>query len=117
MFSAGVVLQDARRCRRFDGEALHAAAPELQYVLRVGESSAAEAAAPDRHLALAERRVGQRFFVVRAERLKAQPPGVIAAGPRSVRNLGVFQAFALDDRQLPPGAVDPDVPGDMPRRT
>src|SRR5438045_3756356 len=96
---------------------LHLATPDLQDFGRVLQPTAAVPAAADGHHALAADDVGERFGVVWAERLRPQPAGVFRSGPGfGPADFAVLEAFTLDDRDLTPGAVEPDVPRDVAGR-
>ena len=95
---------------------LHRASPELQDFGGRRQAAPAVAASPDGHHALADESVGQRLAVTRPERLEAEPAGVRQPVPPLTRHFAQLQPLALDDGHLPPGAVEPHVPRDVPGR-
>jgi hypothetical protein len=94
----------------------HFAAPKLEDVFGIWQSPAAIAAPAERHHSLADERIGQGFVVVRPEGLKAEPARVISARPLYGRKFRRLQGFALDDGHLAPRSIEPNIPGNMPRR-
>ena len=117
VLTRAVVLDHGRGRRRGDRRLLDRASPELQDFGGIGQAAPAVAAPADRHHALADQGVGQRLAVSRPERLEAQPAGMGQAVPPLARHLGELEPLALDDRHLPPRAVEPHVPRDVPGRS
>src|SRR5688572_26156955 len=95
----------------------HLPSPQVQNLRRKRQPAAAVSTPSQAHLPLADQRVGQRLAVAGAEGLKPQPSGVGRAVPLLRRYFGMLEPFALNDRHLPPVAVEPDVPRDVSWRS
>src|SRR5258706_12940485 len=116
MFAGGIVADPPRSRRSRDRRLTHFASPKLEHLLGIRQSASAIAASAEGHHSLADDRIGQRFVVSRPVGLKAEPAGVLPACPLLERHFGRLKRLALDDGHLAPRAIEPDVPGNMPRR-
>ena len=109
---ARTVVGDHNRCRWGCERSLaEFASPELKDLAWIGQSPAAIASTTNGHHALAYECICQRLAVCRPESLKTEPSRVGSARPFLERYFRRFKAFALDDRHLPPRAIEPYVPG------
>src|SRR6185503_2947576 len=117
MFAGGIVANHRWSCGSCNCRLAHFAAPELENFFGIRQSTTAKSTAADRHHPLTNERIGQRFVVSWPKSLKAQPTRMISPRPFLERQFGRLKALALDDGHLPPIAIQPNVPGNMPRRT
>ena len=62
------------------------------------------------------KRIRQRFAVSRPEGLKPDPARMTFTGPLLGGQLRKLKSFALDNRHLPPRAINPHVPRNVPGR-
>ena len=86
------------------------AAPEFEYLGRIGQAAAAVATTTQRHFTLTDQGIGERLGVSGAEGLESDAAGVGGTIPGGCGNLGGLDPFPLDDSHLPPGPIEPDIP-------